>query len=236
MMDLDFWMDFSTDRQNLSARLFDYISARIIDGTLPGGYCFPNENQLCSQLGIGRSSLREAYAMLAQFGYIRRTKRGTYVNSLYEIISSAPLSATTRSATAREYKDFRILIEGEIAFHAANRATGEELALLHTQLEQFDPDASLEELIQADMGFHLTIAQASHNILLCNTIIAVSGIWRQGVVDGFTRMKSNAPEQLSLVARQHEKIYSALAAQQPEAAKAAMIAHLTASVPSGESA
>jgi GntR family transcriptional repressor for pyruvate dehydrogenase complex len=231
MNDLEFWTDFQADRQNLSARLFDYISSRIIAGTLPGGYCFPNENQLCSQLGIGRSSLREAYAMLAQFGYIRRTKRGTYVNSLYEIISSAPLSATTRGASAQEYKDFRILIEGEIAYQAATKATEEELDQLRVQLERFDPDAPLEELTQADMGFHLCIAQSSHNILLCNTIIAVSGTWRQGVVDGFTHMKNHAPEQLALVRRQHGAIFEALSARTPEKAKQAMSAHLSASIP-----
>ena len=42
----------------------------ITNGQLPAGYMMPNENVVSEQLGIGRSTLREAYTALAVFGFI----------------------------------------------------------------------------------------------------------------------------------------------------------------------
>ena len=50
--------------KNMSDYLYQKISGMIMNGTLPEGYVFPNEAQLCEQLGVGRSTLREAYKAL----------------------------------------------------------------------------------------------------------------------------------------------------------------------------
>lgn len=217
---------FGGDEKNMSLRLFEYISRMIAGGELQSDYIFPNENELCAQLGVGRGTLREAYAMLSQYGYVTRTKRGTRVNSLFDIIRSSPLSMTTQSASPEEYKNFRILIEGEIAWFAAKRAGKADVASLGRKLDLFDKNASVDEMCKADMSFHLHIAEISRNVLLCNTIIAVSDVWKSGVRAGFETLSSKAPDILADIYNQHHAVFEAIKAHRPDDARNSMRAHL----------
>ena len=72
----------ASERRNISDVIFRRIRDAIISGELPPGYVFPNENELCKKLNIGRSSLREAYSPLETLKLISRSKAGTYVNDL----------------------------------------------------------------------------------------------------------------------------------------------------------
>ena len=72
----------ASERRNISDVIFRRIRDAIISGELPPGYVFPNENELCKKLNIGRSSLREAYSPLETLKLITRSKSGTYVNDL----------------------------------------------------------------------------------------------------------------------------------------------------------
>ena len=47
----------ASERRNISDVIFRRIRDAIISGELPPGYVFPNENELCKKLNIGRSSL-----------------------------------------------------------------------------------------------------------------------------------------------------------------------------------
>lgn len=214
------------DKKNMSVKLFDEISKMIISGKLPSGYCFPNENEMCSSFGVGRSTLREAYAMLSLFGYIDRTKRGTYVNAFRDIISASPLSVTTQDASDRDYKEFRLLIEGATAKAAALRSTDREIQRLGEILAEYHPNATLDELVEADMNFHLYIAELSKNVLLCNTIIAVSSDWKRGVMNGFTKLQNNQPHLLEKVMKQHNAVYSAIRSHDGHKAEQLMVCHL----------
>lgn len=222
--------EFNHESKNISARLFENFRGRIVSGELPAGYCFPNENQLCTALGIGRSSLREAYAMLAQFGYIRRTKRGTFVNSLYEIMNAAPAYESIPGVSEQEYKDFRIMIEGETARFAARNATDAEISNLRACVEELSAESTLETLVASDMGYHLRIAEIGRNPLLCNTIVAVSGAWKTGVCSGFDNLKTNAPQMLRQIYEQHLAVYEAIVDRDEERAKKKMEEHLKAAL------
>lgn len=69
------------NRKHISEELFEKLRDAILSGELPAGYVFPNENELCQKLNIGRGSLREAYSRLETLHMITRSKTGTYVNS-----------------------------------------------------------------------------------------------------------------------------------------------------------
>ena len=73
-------------KQNISQKLFQRLKELIMDGKLPPGYMMPNENVVSELLGVGRSTLREAYTALAVFGFIRRSKAGTFVNEIDNMI------------------------------------------------------------------------------------------------------------------------------------------------------
>lgn len=77
---------------NIVDELIFSLRQMIISGDLPPGYSFPNETAFCDQLGIGRTTLREAYKALESGGFISRTKRGTFVNSSQDIAEAIPFS------------------------------------------------------------------------------------------------------------------------------------------------
>lgn len=74
-----------TDSKNISDTLFKRFRDLIVMGKLPAGMVLPNENTMSDLLGVGRSSLREAYTALALSGFIVRSKPGTYINKVEEM-------------------------------------------------------------------------------------------------------------------------------------------------------
>ena len=75
-------------KNNISQNLFQRFKELITDGRLPAGYMLPNENVVSELLGIGRSTLREAYTALAVFGFIRRSKQGPISTKLIILLIS----------------------------------------------------------------------------------------------------------------------------------------------------
>lgn len=60
--------------------LFQRLRELILSGQIPAGFVFPKEPVFCEQLGVSRSTLREAYKALESMGFIQRVKRlGTIV-------------------------------------------------------------------------------------------------------------------------------------------------------------
>ena len=99
-------------KTNISQNLFQRFKELITDGRLPAGYMLPNENVVSELLGVGRSTLREAYTALAVFGFIRRSKVGTYINEIDNIVKIAPFSITVESSDLSDLLEFRYMLEG----------------------------------------------------------------------------------------------------------------------------
>ena len=83
--------------KNISQTLFQRFKDLILSGKFPEGYMLPNENVVSNALGIGRSTLREAYTALAVFGFIKRSKAGTFVNKITDIVNIATFSITVEN-------------------------------------------------------------------------------------------------------------------------------------------
>ena len=81
----------NNDGKNISDSLFKKFRDLIVMGKLPAGMALPNENVMSELLGVGRSSLREAYTALALSGFIVRSKSGTYINKSEDTINTALL-------------------------------------------------------------------------------------------------------------------------------------------------
>ena len=119
-------------RSNISQNLFQRFKELITSGKLPAGYMMPNENVVSEMLGVGRSTLREAYTALAVFGFIRRSKAGTFINEIDNIVNIAPFSITVENSDLNDLLEFRYMLEGETASYAAKRATQKKLGSITT--------------------------------------------------------------------------------------------------------
>ena len=123
------------ENPNASSILSSRLKEMILSETLPAGFIFPNELAFCSQLGVGRGTLRDAYKELEALGFITRTKRGTYVNDKDTISRSMTLDATLKAAEFSDLLEFRKMFECGTVRLAAERASAEDIAAMEKSVE-----------------------------------------------------------------------------------------------------
>jgi len=209
--------------QRLYQQVADIIRKQIQSGSMPAGARLPSEKVLAQQLGVSRPTVREAMIALEIAGLVEiRSGSGSYVRHRDTV---APPSVDTGPGPI-ELLHARILIEGEIAAEAAQRATSEDLhAVAATLAEMESVIARGEHSRSADQAFHVSIARASGNDVLASI---VGELW-SGM---FSPLFHQFSERTRLVRRQeaalseHRTIFAALRTRDALAARAAMRHHL----------
>lgn len=212
-------------KKSITNTVLEKLIDMIMDETLKPGYSFPNENDMCRQLGIGRSALREAYTALAAMGFITRTKSGTTVNSMRQIVSSIPLRYLFRRSDSDEIMEYRIMLESQTAFLAAKYADDAVIAELEKIIIEMRQNSGTDiaRLSQLDINFHFTIAVASNNNLLKNTLAAVTNELERSSYSGYNIDPDNT---IRKSIDYHEQIFAAIASHDQKAAKRAMRNHI----------
>jgi GntR family transcriptional repressor for pyruvate dehydrogenase complex len=210
--------------RNIANELFVTIRQLIIGNEIPSNFAFPNENRLCAQLGVGRTTLREAYKALESSGFITRTKRGTVVNGRDKIAEKIPFAMTIEMSDYTELMEFRSMLEAELAYLAAIRTTEENIANLKEMLTKMEAHTDdFRALTLYDTKFHYEIAVATHNHLLINTMSMSIESFFKGVYKAFQiDTKQNIQQALS----RHHEILDAIEKRDPIAAQRAMRTHV----------
>ncbi|OPC83859.1 GntR family transcriptional regulator [Embleya scabrispora] len=176
-------MTFGPLRRNpLVGQAAERLRDQIAAGRWPIGTKLPGEVALGRELGIGRSTVREAIRALAGAGLVEsRQGSGVFV------IATEPtedLTARLRRASAVEVYEVRNLIEVRAAMLAAERRTDEDLAVLDARL--LARAAALgddEAYIDADIAFHAAIVAAAHNEVLTDLFAVFQVTMRPGLLD-----------------------------------------------------
>lgn len=205
------------------------IRELIASGRLSAGQRLPSEPKLAAELGLSRSSLREAIRGLTQARVLEvRRGDGTYVSSLEPEHLLGDLNFALdlmQDTTLLDAFEVRRLLEPAATGLAARRVTDEQVEALRESLEAMRRAEAVEELITLDCDFHNKIVAVTGNAMLCCLVEAVGGrsirarIWRglsEGGVHAFTL-------------EQHGQIVNALAARDPGLASAASALHVSAS-------
>jgi GntR family transcriptional regulator, transcriptional repressor for pyruvate dehydrogenase complex len=164
------------------------IKAMIVNGTLRAGDRLPKEADLAADLGLSRSSLREAVRALSLMNILDvRQGDGTYVTSLEPTLLLEALSFIVdfhRDATVLELLAVRRILEPAATAMAAERATDAELEELGKLLDSLGPDPSADELVANDLEFHRRIVACSGNSVLSSLVETMSApttrarVWR----------------------------------------------------------
>jgi DNA-binding FadR family transcriptional regulator len=156
---------------NLTQTLVQKLGSSIVRGELPAGQPLPIEAELGKKFGASRTVMREAVKILSAKGLIgQRPRVGTFVhpearwNLLDAEVLTWILDRHFSHALVREFLEVRIGIEPAAAALAAVNATDADKELLKLKLEKmkhamnghFDP-------VAADIAFHATILEISHN-------------------------------------------------------------------------
>jgi GntR family transcriptional repressor for pyruvate dehydrogenase complex len=212
-------------RTTLTESAFEQLISYVVKGTWRAGDRIPPERELCQKLGIARTSLREALKAMELIGMLdSRVGDGTFVCPRSEFLSRPLLWAFTGTdhAELRDIMEAREFLEQDLAGLAAERATPAELEAIHEALKRMRKCiANGESILEADMEFHLAIADAGHNEVLRNAVQLLRNLMRQWLV-----LKLLIPEVPTKVLKQHEAIYRAIRSRNCGAARTAMFTHL----------
>lgn len=155
------------------------ILAMIKEGELKPGDKLVSVEQLAENFQVGRSAIREALSALQAMGLVEmRQGEGTFVRQFDASLLSLPI----RSAVLMNKQDIqhllevRKILEAGAVIAAAERRTEVDLQKMKKVLQSMkDPNGEQDELGEnADLAFHLAIAEASHNPLLIHLMRNVS--------------------------------------------------------------
>lgn len=210
-------------------RLYEKMKYMIISGTLSAGYSFPNENDMCAQLSVGRGTLREVYRTLMADGLISRSKAGTFVNDRSTIMRTAPFGIAAELSCFQDVYEFRLMLECENARYAAQRATEEEIGALAGLLnESHRCKGNVAQLQELDLAFHKAIADYSHNVLLINVTTDVWASFETILTRNYRRLNSSSTKTIGDAIEHHTAVYDAIAARNGQLAGEAMQWHIRA--------
>jgi len=210
------------ERKSRTAEVLDALVLMIERAELQVGDALPSETLLAEQLGVGRSTIREALNRWEGLGLVRRRRgSGTYITAT--IKSATGLGSTTTKLEAEgllRILDIRRTLEVEVVRRAATSISDTQIEKMHAAY------AKMERLVnegmrwrEADHEFHGIIYEASGNVMFGQVI--------RNVDDAFHASKvSNSPfENPAFGFRSvplHQDLCKAIANRSPQDAVAAI--------------
>jgi GntR family transcriptional repressor for pyruvate dehydrogenase complex len=211
-------------------RLFEQIvvqiEARIVAGDLKVGDQLPPERELAEQFEVSRTAVREAIKILIEKGLIEiRTGRGTFVINGTPVTMRQSLNLLMKVGSTDGYANLaevREILESEIAALAASRMTDEYIVAMQEAYQEMELAYDNADLyIEADLDFHLALAEATQNPLIPALMDTVVDLLREqrkraaSVKGGLQRSQFH-----------HKKILDAVIKHDAQAARLEMQAHL----------
>lgn len=144
------------------------IGTAILSGRFPSGGMLPPERVLCEQLGVGRSTLREALVSLAALGIVTmRQGLGVFVQDVPSALLQARLARLDEQTSMLDVAEARMAVEVAAAELAAARRTEGDLMLMQGALEAMDAElAAGRSGVEEDALFHIYLLTASGNAII----------------------------------------------------------------------
>lgn len=204
----------------------------IASGALKPGFSLPSERDLSKQLDVSRPSLREALLILESRGLLQARRGGGYdvTDVTGPIITDPLVHLLQRHPSAiDDILELRHGLECIAAQFAALRATDKDIkklgslvASMRKRKGEFDPFEDADR----DADFHMSVAEASHNLALVHVTRGLFNLMRINMLRSREALCHQA-ENVALLDEQHAQIAKAIAARDPAAARAAANIHLS---------
>ncbi|AWB85318.1 FadR/GntR family transcriptional regulator [Mycetocola zhujimingii] len=223
-----------TDEPRAWRVVLETIERDLLEGRLRPGDRLPGERALSADLGVGRSSVREALRVLEVLGLIR-TATGSGPNSGAIIIAlpGGGMSALMRlqvAATGFAVSDIvatRLVLETAVA---ADLADADPRPSLEASVALLDVMESLTltdaEFLALDAQFHLSLAEASGNQVIAATMAGLRSSIESYVRAGAATLPSWTATAERLRA-EHRDILAAIETGDAASARSTVHAHIT---------
>lgn len=211
--------------QKLSERVQTEILEMItLQKRFQPGDKLPNENDLCAELGVSRTTLREAIQKLTVQNILEiRRGRGTFVvDDPYTMKHDIFENLQYTGMRLKDLYEIRLIFEPQSAYYAAKRATDTEMKqvleygkILREKLQR------AEDCVEVNRLFHNSIALSSHNEFMVRLVPIINA----EMVSVFADMKVKQVLHKHTLS-DHSMILDYLELREPDGVRAAMELHI----------
>lgn len=199
------------------------IGEAVVSGRFTAGSALPPERALCEQLGVGRSTLREALVSLAALGIVRMHQgRGVFVQQVPSALLQARLARLDSQPSMLDVAEARMAIEVAATEYAAMRRDHRDIEQMEEALRAMDADIRAGGVGgEEDTQFHILLLAACKNDVLRQLGEELGALThrirhRALLVEGRARPANE----------EHWEVLDGIKRQEPERAGSAMRRHL----------
>ena len=211
-------------QEKISTKIVGQIKSLIKEGDLKPGDALPPERELVKVFNVSRASLREALNSLAGMGFLEMSqKHRTIVKSLASGRMTEPLHLLIRDdiQTVFELIEVRKAIETWNAYHAAKRATDDDIARLEKSTESMRTKIEQRlSVVEDDADFHLAMAEATHNKIQTHLMFSIYDLLKESLGGYYESIK------MQDIYDQHCQVVEAIKKRDPDLASRRMHEHL----------
>ena len=215
-------------QSRLYQQIVEQIERSILEGQLKPGDQLPPERDLAGQFAVSRTAIREAMKVLREKGLIESQHgRGTFVtDGTSQVIRNSVDRMMTmklnQPQVAGHLMEVRELLEPGIAARAAVVADDKDIAAMREAYDAMERAGdNADAFIEADLDFHLALAEAADNPLILALIDSIVALLREERTRLF--YVNGGPQRGQF---HHRRILEAVTKHDPDAARRAMEAHL----------
>ena len=213
--------------------VLEHIERDLLDGRLGPGDRLPSERDLSTELGVGRSSVREALRVLEVMGLIRTaTGSGPQSGAIVIATPSGGMSTLLRLQVAAQGFPLddvvrtRLVLEDAVVAAMAGAADS-DTTRAHQLLEAMDAaDLTPGEFLALDAELHLSLAEASGN-----TVIAAMMAGLRSSIESYVQAGASAiadwDAMVTRLRAEHHALVAAIDASDVESARSLVRTHIT---------
>lgn len=217
--------------QGLAHDIVTTLTQRILLGQLAPGEKLPSESAIVGEYGVSRTVVREALSKLQAAGLVEtRHGVGTFVLARDQR-QGLHLNHDT-AVSVRGILELRLGLETQAAALAALRRSEVQLQHMREALDDYQASlANNDSSVEPDVRFHQLIAQATGNTYFTDVIQHLgNSVIPRTRINAEERGNTDLMKLGQLANLEHEAILNAIRRQDPDAARAAMLLHLSNSL------
>lgn len=213
--------------------VLEHVERDLLDGRLGPGDRLASERELAADLGVGRSSVREALRVLEVMGLIRTaTGSGPQSGAIVIATPTGGMSTLLRLQVAaqgfplEDVVQTRLLLEDAVVASLAGDPD-RDLAAARRVLDAMDvQELTAAEFLALDAQLHLALAESSGNTVVAAMMAGLRTSIESYVREGAARIDEWNAMAATLRA-EHRAVVAAIDAGDPDAARALVRAHIT---------
>ena len=213
-------------------QVIEQIQEKIFYGEFKNGDKLPSERELSEQMGVSRTSIREALRVLETMGVVEsRQGEGNFICSNVNKSLIEPLSLIFKlnNGNWEDVIELRQALELETVKFASKRVTKEEADemkfIINKMEEEINNQNRNEILVNLDQKFHNKIASISKNYLIECLFLTSSNLFEEFIDDARRKIVNKYSDERVLL-NQHKEIYNAIISNDSNLAYKKMEEHM----------